>query len=164
MKEKVEKLSPWMDYVNKLEAFFAKDKDVIIDYIEKEDTRVIKIKVNGQKKADALELLLPPVKTFGNVDVDLIVIPSNEEETKASLIRAALEGNEAVNYIETTSPPFSSNPFTYVVFKKEVVQYWDDNLGDINGLTSTLYQNLARELFCEDEWDSGGVYFCTDEE
>ena len=99
MKEKVEKLSPWMDYVNKLEAFFAKDKDVIIDYIEKEDTRVIKIKVNGQKKADALELLLPPVKTFGNVDVDLIVIPSNEEETKASLIRAALEGNEAVNYI-----------------------------------------------------------------
>ena len=46
--------------------------------------------------------------------------------------------------------PFAINSFTYVVFEKEVVQYWNDNLGDINGLRSTLYQDLAKEIFADD--------------
>lgn len=58
--------------------------------------------------------------------------------------------------------PFAINSFTYVVFEKEVVQYWNDNLADYNGLTSTLYQDLAKEIFEDANLD--GVYFCTDED
>jgi hypothetical protein len=48
-----------------------------------------------------------------------------------------------------------------VVFVPEVVQYYTDNLGDINGFRTTLYQELAKELFGDSEL-SRGVYFCTD--
>ena len=50
------------------------------------------------------------------------------------------------------------NPIHYCVFKKEVAQYWGDNLGDPHGNVSTLYQEIAKDIFGE----SGGVIFCTD--
>ena len=46
---------------------------------------------------------------------------------------------------------------TYVVFVKEVVQYFNDDLGDANGVCSTLYQDIAKRLFTSTE----GVFFCT---
>ena len=49
---------------------------------------------------------------------------------------------------------------TYVVFKKEVVQYFNDSLGDIHGVCSTLMQDIAKDIF----EDTEGVYFCTDTE
>lgn len=160
--EKFDLLSPWMDYVHKLEAFFDLDDDIEIEYVEEDGEKIIKIKVDGEEKAEALEKLLPIEKAFGTTVVDIEVIPSNEEDSKAKLFRIAFAGNEAVKYIKTVSLPFTSNPFTYVVFEKDVVQYWNDNLGDINGMSSTLYQNLAKEIFDPDGEGTGGVYFCTD--
>ena len=56
-------------------------------------------------------------------------------------------------------PIGTTNPFVYVMFKPEVVQYWDDNLGDPHGNISTLAQEIARDVF----EDGNGVYFSTDE-
>ena len=50
-----------------------------------------------------------------------------------------------------------TNPLTYVVLKKEVVQFFNDNLNDIHGLETTLYQTIAKDVF-----DGTGVFFCTD--
>ena len=52
------------------------------------------------------------------------------------------------------------NPITYVVFVNEVVQYFNDDLGDVYGQCSTLYQEIAKDVFGETE----GVFFCTDVE
>jgi hypothetical protein len=51
-----------------------------------------------------------------------------------------------------------TNPITYVIFKKEVVQYYDDNLGDAHGNRTTLYEQIANQIFEDRE----GIYFCTD--
>ena len=158
MESNVKLSSPWIDYVHKLEAFFQKDPDVNIVFNDGEE-RKINIYVEKAAKAEALEELLPTDKTFGNVTVAINVIPANFGE-KIDLFRNAFEGNDAVSYIETISPPFTSNPFHYIVFQKEVVQYWNDNLGDINGVRSTLYQDLAKEIF--EDLDLSGIYFCTD--
>ena len=160
MEEKVSMVSPWMDYVKKLEAFFQKDDAVKIEFIDGE-AREVKVYVEGGRKAEALEKLLPKSIDFGNVTVKVTVVPANLEESKAALFRAAFEGNDAVNFIETVTPPFSSNSFTYVVFEKDVVQYWNDNLGDFYGLSSTLYQDLAKEIF---NGNDDGIYFCTDKD
>ena len=160
MGEKVGLSSPWMTFYHKLEAFFQKDPGVRLEFIDGED-REIKIYVEGSAKAEALTELLPMEKVFGNVVVKITVIPANVKQSKISLFRAALEGNDALSYIETITPQFSTNSFNYVVFNKEVVQYFNDNLGDINGVNSTLYQDLAKEIF-GDEQDLGNVYFCTD--
>ena len=54
-------------------------------------------------------------------------------------------------------------PFTYVVFKNCVVQFFNDNLNDPHGVLSTLYQDIAREVF-GDCGMAGGVAYCTDVE
>ena len=45
------------------------------------------------------------------------------------------------------------------VFAKEVVQYWNDSLSDPYGKVSTLYQDIAKDIF----EDTDGVMFCTGE-
>ena len=50
-----------------------------------------------------------------------------------------------------------TNPITYVIFKKEVVQYYNDSLADAHGMCSTLYQDIASRIL-----DAGeGIFFCT---
>lgn len=51
-----------------------------------------------------------------------------------------------------------TNPMTFIVFQNKVVQYWNDDLGDINGNCSTLYQTVAKDVFGDVE----GIFFCTD--
>ena len=146
--------TPWVQYVNVLKALFEKDPD--IKFIYDNDKLSLKIIVVGTDKADALDALLPHEKAFGNVVLNITVVPANIEKTRSTLILQALKGNPVFDYSETIQGPMS-NPMTYVVFKKEVVQYYNDNLGDIHGIRSTLYQDLANEIFEDHE----GVFFCT---
>lgn len=56
-------------------------------------------------------------------------------------------------------------PFTYVVFKNCVVQFFNDNLNDPHGIVSTLYQDIAAEIFADMPFpQDGGICFCTDTE
>lgn len=155
--EKTTMISPWMIYVHQLEAMFKQDPMVKVHFDE--ETFTVKLYVEGNTKAEALMELLPDSKKFGNVELKIRVLPANLGDSKVDLFYAAFEGNPALSYIKTISG-VSSNEFNFVVFKKEVVQYYSDNLGDINGVNSTLYQDLAKELFGTHD----GVYYCTDTE
>ena len=123
-----------------------------------EENYEIRIYVDSPIKAEALEQLLPKEKNFVDIVVSIIIIPGNENaSSKIDLFKKAFEGNEALSFIETIDDVFT-NPIHYVVFKNEVVQYFSDNLSDIHGVRSTLYQDIAREIF----EDADGIYFCTD--
>lgn len=86
----------------------------------------------------------------------ITVIPSNENVSKSDIFKAAFAGNPIVSYTEHVDT--MSNPMDFIVFEKEVIQYFDDNLGDLFGIRSTLYQDLANEVF----EDHPGVFFNTD--
>lgn len=149
--------SPWISYVRKIEALFEPDPEIKIDFDN--DDLNLKLYVEDAAKADALTQLLPAEKSFGNVNLKITVIPANaNKESAISLFQKAFAGNPILNYIEGTEDTFS-NPLYYFVFRNEVVQYFNDNLADIHGLESTLYQNLANEIF---EGCHEGVLFCTD--
>ena len=149
-------MSPWAEYLNQIDAFFKEDDDVRVEYDN--EAMVIKIYVDGAAKAEALSKLLPTSKKFGNVEIKVNIIPANPLDTsRIGLFKKAFEGNRAVADIETISD-ISSNDFNFIIFKPEVVQYYNDDLSDFNGICSTLYQDLAKELFGETE----GVYFCTE--
>lgn len=154
-KEKVNLSSPWVIYYRKLESFFEQDPDVEV-ILEEEYQPVIRLYVDNSRKADALQELLPNEKKFGNVKVPIVVIPSNNTSSKLDLLKVALEGNNAVVDIETVPTVFDD--ITYVIFEKEVVQYFADDLGDLHGINSTLYQDLAKEIFGE----CSNLHFCTD--
>ena len=148
--------SPWVTYYNELRELFNGDESVRIVYDE--ENNKIDVYVAEQVKATALERFLPTVKEFGNVSLVINVIPPNETKlfktSSVPSIRDVFKGNPHVDDIIEIEGMFSA---TYVVFHKEVVQYFDDNLGDINGNISTLYQNIASNVFVEHT----GIFFCT---
>ena len=147
--------SPWVLFYRKIWAFFREDPDVRVKYDAGSQT--IKVLVTGTEKADALAQLLPAERTFGNVTVRVEVIPANLKTTsKLALFQKAFDGNAALSYIKSEGD--SIFDLNYIVFRGRIVQYRSDDIGDVNGLTSTLYQDLARDIF----EDVDGIYFCTE--
>lgn len=148
--------SPWVQFYHELSAMFKHDHDIKILFNEDEDT--IKMYVAEAEKAAALEALLPKEKVFGNVVIKIIIIPGNSAGVKLdNIFETAFDGNPALCYTYKVDGIFT-NPIMYVVFENEVVQYFTDDLGDINGVRSTLYQDIAKEIFVPID----GVYYCTD--
>ncbi len=157
--EKLGLSAPWTTYYKQIKALFAEDKDIKV--IFDQDACAIKLFVEDAEKADALSKLLPVERSFGNVTVKVMVIPANAAltESRASLVEKAFKGNPAVSTI--FSGPFEGiigNPIYYVAFVPKVVQFFNDDLGDLHGNCSTLYQELAKEVIGQE----GGIYFCTD--
>lgn len=154
------KLSPpWIEYVNEMEELFKYDKEVHVVYDDEENE--VKLYVDSPAKAQALIDLLPAVQVFGNVTLTITVVPANGTApvSKDKLFDTVFKGNGAYSFSKTVQGVFT-NGLTYVVFKNRVVQYWNDNLGDIYGQRSTLYQEIAKDVF----GNVDGVYFCTDVE
>lgn len=151
------KLSPpWVKYFREMEALFKNDPHIRMTFDE--DNYVIKLYVEGAVKAEALTALLPAEKVFGNVTVKTEVIPANlNAEDPLELFKAAFEGNPTLSYVKEGSGVFKDS-FKYVVFRPEVVQFFNDDLGDVNGYCSTLYQDIAKDIFTAND----NVYFCTE--
>lgn len=148
--------SPWIVYYHEVEAFFRDDPEVHVLYDEEKNE--ICIHVDNSAKAMALDHLLVHEKVYGNVVLRIKVIPANGFAVyKGYLFENALDKNKALSYINRVRGIFS-NDITYVVFARKVVQYYNDDLGDAHGVCSTLYQNIANDIFEPAE----GVFFCTD--
>lgn len=165
------KLSPpWVTYVNKLQALFDGDPLIAfnVDYNNENGPTVALACGNGDKTA-ALMKLLPTEKKFGNITLHIIIdgVPTNRAfPTVKELFEVAFDRNPAFAYaIAPASDGYNWVPMTYVVFKNCVVQFFNDNLNDCHGLVSTLYENIADEVFEEyKETANAAVYFNTDVE
>lgn len=149
------KLSPpWVNYFREIKALFGDDPDIKLEFHE--DANLVKMYVNGQEKAAALAEILPVEKVFGNVSAYIDIIPDNKPQTKIDTFRAAFEGNPAFSYALSIGG-MSSNDYNYVIFKNKVVQYYNDSLNDPHGNVSTLYEDIARDVF-----EIDGIMYSTD--
>ena len=156
MKNIVGLSAPWVTYYREIEALFGADPEITVAYDELQGE--IKMLVNNDDKAQAIAQILPAEKTFGGVTIKVTIVTANSfKPANINMFERALEGNPAVSFMETVDGVFS-NPISYIVFANKVVQFFDDNLGDINGMRSTLYEDIASNIFAEHE----GICFCTD--
>jgi len=152
---------PWVIFYREVAALFKYDAEVHVVYDEAENH--IKLYVDDPDKAEALTRLMPTSKSFGNITVKISVVPANASEIDLSaasveeLFDVAFDGNGAYAFSKSITGIYAPN-LTYIVWRKQVVQYWTDDLGDYYGQTSTLYQNIAKDIFGETE----GVFFSTD--
>ena len=146
--------APWVLFARQIQKMFEKDKEVNI--VCNEEDNEIKLFVNNAIKADALSQILPSEKVFGNIATKITVIPANEEKP-SDLFKRAFVGNAAVNKIQVINDLFE-NDGVYILFDPVVVQYFADDISDFYGNTSTLYEDLAREIFDK----TPQVHFCTD--
>lgn len=153
--KKMKLSSPWVTLYREIEALFAKDEEVKVVFDENE--LEIKLYVERASKAEALTKLLPVERTFGNVTVLITVVPANaEDDDPVTLFDEAFTGNPVLKEIVSVASPVGS--FDYVVFQREVVQFFNDELSDPNGNKSTLYEDIARDVFGL----NAGTFFCTD--
>ena len=118
---------------------------------------VIKLFVEDNTKADALFRILEKEKNFGNITVSIEIIPANPVSNMSAceLFEIAFNGNYALYDVVKQETPLGT--FNYVVFDKEVVQYPDDDISDLYGVKSTLYQDIAKDVFDKNL----AVYYCT---
>ena len=157
---------PWVIYVRKLEALFDGDPLIAfnVDYGAEGGPKVV-LATNDGEKAAALVQLLPEELYFGGVKLQVgIECPSMANlafPNKKVLFETAFKGNPAFAYaIAPVEEGYNWVPMVYVVFKNRVVQCFADNLNDCHGVISTLYQDLAEEIF--GNGDVTGVYYNTD--
>lgn len=150
--------APWITFVHYIENLFSGDSEVETSYSE--DTYTLKIFVNNEEKYEALRKLIPSTKEFGNITLHIDIVPADEKDGKvnyADLYKKAFKGNPHVDDIKVVRD-YVGGDITFVVFKKEVVQFFNDNICDLHGLMSTLDEDMAREVFIS----VANVNFCTD--
>lgn len=159
-------LPPWSTYINKLQALFDGDPQIAFNVDWSGENPSVVLATNNPEKATALTKLLPTEKTFGNVTlkigIDCETFSNNAFADPKELFETAFSGNPAFAYVVATEG-YWYVPFVYVVFKNHVVQFFNDNLNDCHGIISTLYQDIAAEIF-EDCNLPGGVAYNTDVE
>ena len=156
MASKLNLSPPWLTYYHEIEAMFKQDPEIKVHYDE-EDCEV-KLYVDNADKAYALSVLIPPEKEFGNVTLKVTVIPANTPEKDIDIFEKAFRGNPVLNYIRGGAGPFGD--INYAVFQNKVVQFFNDDISDAHGVKSTLYQDIAKDIFGLVD----GVFFCTDVE
>lgn len=146
--------APWETLHHEIVELFKGDEDVQISFDE--ENYIIKLHVIGERKAAALDELLPKEKVFGNVTVKIEVIPANmSDERLIHLIKDAFDGNPNVDEIVTLPLP-TGDTVNYVLFSPEVVQFFNDDISDPRGLETTLCEKIAKDLIKKE-----GLFFST---
>lgn len=147
--------APWTIFYRKIEELFREDPEVTFTF--NEDEKKVTLFVHDPYKAGAIEKLLPKEKQFGNVTLTIDVVTRVAEGSLTDLIKIAFEGNDALNRIIHADTPLTGD-IDYVMFRKEVIQFYSDDLGTPTGVCSTLYQDIAKEVLPE----AVNVHYCTD--
>ena len=148
--------APWEIFYKKLEAMFGGDPEITLNI--NRDTNIVMFYVRNTDKAEALTELLPVQKEFGNITVEIRVVPANQDNRSlAETYETAFKDNPAFVYASDGDGTQIGEGTTFVVFAREVVQYFNDSLDDINRIESTLYQDIAKDIFDDDE-----ARYCTD--
>ena len=157
-KNNVDLSAPWIAYYEKLYLLFKKDPEVSMAFKQNGDgDKKIEIYVSNNRKAEAISKILPCYVSFGNVIVPIIVLPSNDEnEDWIYNFMDAFDGNEIID--DVVQDTGLTRDMNYVVFRKEVAQYYNDNIQSVDGFSSTLYEDIAREIFKD---APAGTFFCT---
>ena len=111
----------------------------------------------NEEKAYALMQLLPAVRSFGSIAVRIRVIPADEKaESDYNLLLKAFKDNPV--FVKAIKEEMTD--YNYILFKKEVVGFFNDELGDPDGFRFTLFQDIAGNVFV----NAHDVFFSTDHE
>lgn len=147
--------SPWVIFYKQLKELFKNDRDITICFTE-EEPYIIDILVDSEDKYNALTQLMPPEREFGNVKVQIRVVPSNEEKNDCDLFAILFRDNPILRGIVPRTLP-AGDEINYLMFKPEVAQYYADNLMDPYGNNNELYADIAHAVF----GDRDGIRYST---
>lgn len=141
--------APWDIYVAEVKELFKKDPEVHVVYDE--DGNKVKLLVDNIDKADALSKIMPQTKVFGNVTLTIEVVPANpDNECEIDTYTRAFKGNPVFSEIISLTTP-AGLPIHWVVFSSKVAQFYTDDISRPYGITSKLFEDVARDVFEPEE-------------
>ena len=146
---KVKLAPPWITYAGRVEELFADDPSVHCAY----DDCKLTLRVDGADKADAIAALLPSEVKFGNVALEVAVIPSNAEPDAGELFRRAFAGNPKFRDVAYGGP---AGDIPYAMFEPAVVQLREDDISKYGGVVTMTCEELAASVL-----DGGDVRICS---
>lgn len=155
--DKIKLSPPWITYFHKVQALFEKDNSVMVDFDE--DNCHLNIIVEEDiEKGEAIQKLFPSEIVFGNnvMKINIVTIQEPKQIPTAQIFTNAFKNNPVVEDIISASDILRDDQ-TYIMFQNKVVQFFNDNISDYNGVCSTLYQDIAKDVFK----DFADVHYCT---
>ena len=149
--------SPWITYYHKVQALFEKDDSVTVDFDESNCFLNIVVKEDTEK-GEAIQKLFPSEIVFGNniMKINVITIKKEIQMSIAQIFVNAFKNNPIIEDVINKSD-ILRNDQIYVMFQNKVVQFFNDDIYDYNGVCSTLYQDIAKDVFK----DFADVHYCT---
>jgi hypothetical protein len=153
MMQEVDLASPWMIHARKVKAMFEMDDEVRVEY---DDEPRVRLYVSNPSKANAIESIIKHEVPFGNVILKVDVIPPNEGMTTEQNFRAAFESNPV--FAGTITEDIPGGQAVFAVFEPVTVQYKNDDISSAFGVETTTYEQLAKDVFGEDD----GAFICSD--
>ena len=149
---------PWYTFFNFLKHSIGRTKCVqVLEMKELSDSNyLIQVDVKNQDKAFALATILLPFKNFGNINVRVevlhfgqVVAPEDQILDVSELIRIfeeALDTNCYFKYVEFVK--MLDLYIIFPVFKKEVIQFFNDDLSDLyrnyNGVAASVFAEVLK--------------------
>lgn len=138
-------LQPWVTYYNKLRAMFAGDPDIELSMEE----YTIYLKVKSLEKTTALKKLLYDTIEMGSVVVKVIIYFKSPEPDIREVYEQAFKDNPVFIGFKTKASSETDNPkfkIDYCIFKKEVIQFFNDEVNDFFGNYNGLMSDIAIEV------------------
>ena len=152
--------APWITVLGKLQAMFEGDAEVEVKCPDMEaNPFVINIDTINSTKCEALKKVLKTHYEFGNITVDIFVrVIDDGSETEEPTIEdfaEAFAGNPVFVTTATIENPMGQE-FDHVIFAKEVIQFYNDDISDIYGNFNGTVEQVACDIL-----NRGDVNFST---
>ena len=165
MEQNLQLSPPWNQYYSSIKALFDEDPDLLIgDLVESEDGGYeFDIASGNAIKLAALQRLIKNVVQFGNVDLVInFVYEDDGKDYSSAIAKAAFDGNPHVRAIATHLQPVTQEPdYAAVIFQKEVIQFYNDDISDYYSHCSTLAADIANLVVNRDLNDVKNIHFST---
>ena len=164
---------PWDTHFKKIWNLFNGDPEVDVDdeLVETEQGTyeftihcVNPVKLAAIKQVVKAELIMGNVKLKVNFELTDPNDGHDVDGIGTAVIEAAFKGNPNFDRCELVKIPFSNNSRGYAVFKKGIIQFYNDDLTDIYGNYSDIIANVATDIRDDKNKLTQNVSFCTDVE
>ena len=154
--------APWQTIQHEIFHLLEPDKEVTVSEVSECDNGVYSVDISSKngKKIAALEKVIKNSFNLGNVQLVINFIHEREDDdvTVQDYIDA-FEGNSNFVTVEETSKGLFQN-LVYVIFAKEILQFFNDQLDDVYGNKNIIVADAANDV-CNKNSKSLEINFCT---
>ena len=147
MKDKKLGLSaPWVTYQGLVATLFKDDADITVSYLD-EDEKTFTVSCSNPDKYMLLSKYLKPSATFGNVTVEVKLEYTGDAPIKRGIaddMKKLFAGNPILEDVMEADTPFGD--MTYLLFKREAVGFYNDDLSNPWGNANFLACDVANAV------------------